>query len=1005
VLTKEPSVDAAAFRLSPQQEQLWRCEPDGPQLTASCRIALGDADAVAVRDALGRLVARHEILRTTFPRRQGMKLPGQVIHDRLEPAWREGAEWTEELDLVHGPVVRAALVELDGRRSLELSLPAACADARSLALLAVELRAELAASGDDPAEPLQYADYAEWRSEALAAGAPLENVEELPATPTLPFAPGEITTDRRLRSAVELDLDAVARGASACRVPEAVFVEACWHACLARVSGETHVVVGAVVDGRAQPELEGAIGPYAQMLPLATSIEEATSTVELVDRVRRARARLAEEQDGVGAAYLAETARRCRVGYSTVALAADAGVESVDATPAPFLAELVWIEDAGGRAELRVAPELAESGTAALLARTLAAIVVAAAADPDASLLDLPLVAHADEAAVFLGAASLHGVADDGVAALFERAAAAAPSADAVVASDGTLTYGELNTRVNRLAHRLRALGVGRDTAVALCMERSTHSVVGLLGAIKAGGAYLPLNFEHPAARLGHQLAEAEVRVLLTESSVRDRLPPFDGPVLVLDEDAGLEGEADTNPEPVNELDDLVYVMYTSGSTGSPKGAGITHRNLVGYTTAILDRLGLAGARGVSFGAISALSTDLGNTSIFPALLGGGTLHLVPPADALDGARFAEYLRTHPLDVLKLTPSHLRALLDATDPAAVLPQRWLVLGGETLSWQLVDRLSASNPECRILNHYGPTETTVGAMTFEVGSSTTEGATVPIGAPLAGARAYVVDGRLRPLPRGIPGELCIGGEGVARGYVHRPEETAGSFLRDPFAEGSTARLYRTGDRVRALRDGAVEFLGRVDDQVKIRGYRVEPGEVERVLAAHPSVRQSAVVAKLDADGGHELVAYVGEAAPVATEELQSFLRESLPAYMIPARFVRLHALPLTASGKIDRRALPEPGEAESVAEYVAPRTPLEEELARIWEDLLGVERVGVYDDFFALGGHSLLATQAVIRIRNSVADIPLHTLFDAPTVAALAQAIVDAELAATGEPAA
>jgi amino acid adenylation domain-containing protein len=518
---------------------------------------------------------------------------------------------------------------------------------------------------------------------------------------------------------------------------------------------------------------------------------------------------------------------------------------------------------------------------------------------------------------------------------------------------------------------------------------------------VKAGGAFLPLNYEHPPARLAHQIGEAAARVVVTEASVSDRMPAVDAPVIVLDRDE-LEGEPATDPAPVNEPDDLVYVMYTSGSTGTPKGAGVTHRNVVNYTSAILDRLGLAESRGIRFGAVSALSTDLGNTSIFPALLGGGTLHLVSPEDALDGQRFAEYVRSHPLDVLKITPSHLRALIDAVEPAAIMPREWLVLGGEALAWQLVERLRAAGPRCRILNHYGPTETTIGTCTFDLGSAASTGATVPVGSPLPGTRAYVVDRRLQPLPLGVPGELCIGGTGVARGYVNRPDETATSFVPDPFANESGARLYRTGDRVRALRDGNIEFLGRFDDQVKIRGYRVEPGEVERVLATHPGVRQSTVVVRSEGDNDHELVAYVVRSDDASTEELQSFLRESVPAYMVPARFVRMDALPLTPSGKVDRRSLPDPGEVERAVEYVAPRTPLEEELARIWQELLGIERVGVYDDFFALGGHSLLATQAVIRIRNAVADIPLHSLFNAPTVASLAEAILDAELTAAAD---
>jgi amino acid adenylation domain-containing protein len=528
-------------------------------------------------------------------------------------------------------------------------------------------------------------------------------------------------------------------------------------------------------------------------------------------------------------------------------------------------------------------------------------------------------------------------------------------------------------------------------------MERSASSIVALLAVLKAGGAYVPLNFEHPAARLAHQLTETQARVLLTETSVGERLPDFDGTVLVVDGDpAELQARSELGPLPVNEPDDLGYVMYTSGSTGTPKGVCVTHRNLVTYVAGVLDRLELADPMGVAFAAVTALSTDLGNTSVFPALLGGGTLHLVAPGDAIDRSRFASYLRSHPIDVLKIAPTHLRALIDGDETQAVLPKRWLVLGGEALSWQLVDRLRALAPTCQILNHYGPTETTVGTCTFEVGAASRLGSTVPIGRPLPRARAYVVDRNLRLLPIGVPGELCIGGDGVASGYLAQPEQTQERFLPDPFADETAARLYRTGDRVRALADGDLEFLGRTDDQVKIRGYRIEPGEIQSVLGTHSAVRQCAVVARPSGDD-HELVAYVVPQGDVSTDELRVFLGESLPAYMVPAKFVSLSALPLTASGKIDRRVLPDPAEFELAAEYVAPRTPLEEELARIWADLLGVDRVGVNDDFFALGGHSLLATQAVIRIRNTIADIELHSIFDAPTVATLADAIVAAEL--------
>jgi amino acid adenylation domain-containing protein len=971
--------NTSSFRLSPQQEQLWRGSGD-PALLVQC-VVTGLGEPEAVHEALQAVVARHEALRTTFSFPPGVTVPVQVIHDALEPGWRladeppadvAAVEAAAGIDLEHGPVLRAAWTG-DGR--LVLTAAAACADARSLAVVAAELRD----TGAD--EPLQYADYAAWRNELLQPGAPgleLADVADVPHSPRLPFTAAGSSGGAR-RAPVDLDAAALAAGADACRVPVAWFLEACWHACVARLAAVDDIVVGTVLDGRAQAELTEAVGPYAQTLPLRTTIDETTTVAELVDRVRRSRRACEDVQDRVDAALLAEIAQRCTVGFSLAEAGED--VQALLSAPTAFVVQLLW--DGVGAAVLT--PAEVDERAGRLAASALAAIVSAAGADTSAVVLDLPLGAGGTDPSVLAGPDSR--AAGSTVARLFEARADAAPDAPALVAGDETLTYGDLNARANRLAHRLRALGVGRDTGVGLCFERSAASIVGLLAVLKAGGAYVPLNYEHPGQRLVQQLTEAGAPVLLAETSVRDRVPAFAGETVYVDDPASdLADEPDVDPDPVNEADDLAYVMYTSGSTGVPKGVGVTHANLDNYVSAILARLGdQDGPR--SFAAVTALSTDLGNTSIFPSLLSGGTLHLVPPPVAMDGARFAAYL-------VKITPSHLRALLGAAPVAAMLPQHALVLGGEALAWDLVDRLRAGGATCRILNHYGPTETTIGTTTCDVDEAERSSETVPVGTPLAGTRAYVLDRKLRPLPVGVPGELCIGGAGVARGYVGQPEQTEIAFVADP--QGAPgARMYRTGDRARVLSDGRIEFLGRLDDQVKIRGYRVEPAEIEAVLERHPAVRDTAVVAREGADGELELVAYV-VGTDWSPDVLQAHLRDLVPPYMVPARFVALDALPFTPSGKIDRRALPAPGESERAA-FVAPRTPLEESLAKIWEDLLGVDRVGVDDDFFALGGHSLLATQAIIRIRSTYGDVPLHALFNAPTVAGLADAIVQAEL--------
>jgi amino acid adenylation domain-containing protein len=522
--------------------------------------------------------------------------------------------------------------------------------------------------------------------------------------------------------------------------------------------------------------------------------------------------------------------------------------------------------------------------------------------------------------------------------------------------------------------------------------------LVALLATLKAGGTYLPMNFEHPPARLAHMLAESGARVVISQQKLADRLQAFAGAIVPVDSDAAAIAErTSTNPNHATAPDELVYIMYTSGSTGTPKGVAVTHRNLSTYLASIRERLLVddnSAPEGLRFGVVSAISTDLGNTSLFTPLVSGGCIHLISAEASMDGDAFATELGDATLDVIKITPSHLRALLTA-DCAAVLPRRWLVVGGEALTWDLVDVIARRAPDCRILNHYGPTETTVGCCTYLVDRDRrADSQTVPIGSPLAGARAYVVDRHLEPVPAGVPGELCIGGAGVAAGYVGQDSDGAARFLEDPFAPGRGARMYRTGDRARRLRDGAIEFLGRVDDQVKIRGFRIEPGEIEAALAAHPAIRQAAVVAEDDEKGGMRLVAYIvaGQVPPV--EELEAFLAQTLPDYMIPSAFATLEALLFTPSGKVDRRALSGLAEVQTrqAAAYVAPRDETEARIADIWRELLGVDRIGVEDDFFALGGHSLLATQAIMRIRREYGDIPLRALLAAPTVASLAEVV-------------
>ncbi len=595
---------------------------------------------------------------------------------------------------------------------------------------------------------------------------------------------------------------------------------------------------------------------------------------------------------------------------------------------------------------------------------------------------------------------------------LFEAQAARVPHRTALVCRDVALSYAELNAAANRIAHHLRRFGVGPGRCVALCMERSADMIVGLLGILKAGGAYVPLLPDVPRARLAHQLAETRAPVIVTQEKLVPALPETAAHVLCLDADrAAIGRESDANPAALTRPQDIVYVIYTSGSTGLPKGVAVRHENLVNYTQYIGERVDAASfddQGGLSWSTVSTLAADLGNTSIFPALASGGTLHVIDQEMALDGDLFGAYAREKRIDVLKITPSHLNALLAAKGGKDVLPRRILFTGGEASTWPLVDRVRAM-ADLRWINHYGPTETTIGSLTFDLNAEADSvrhvAATVPIGRPIANTQLHVLDEAGAPVKEGEPGELYIAGAGVTSGYLEQPERTAERFLRDPSSSDPDARMYRTGDRVRVLPGGAVEFLGRVDFQVKIRGYRVELGEIEAALRGHPAVREIIVVAREARPGDLRVVAYyVPNAAAAPADELRRAARETLPEHMVPSVFVALPSLPLNPNGKVDRKALPDPfaGDAAAAAgpePEAATFTgevgsePFEEQIAEIWRAVIGARAVGLDDNFFEIGGHSLAAIHMLAEVHKRTGKrLPNTILFQAPTVRGMAEAL-------------
>jgi amino acid adenylation domain-containing protein len=483
---------------------------------------------------------------------------------------------------------------------------------------------------------------------------------------------------------------------------------------------------------------------------------------------------------------------------------------------------------------------------------------------------------------------------------LFEAQSARTPDATALIFDKVTLSYGELNGRANQIAHYLVALGVGPETLVGVCFDRSAEMIVAILGVLKAGGAYIPLDPAFPHERLAFMLEDSKAPVLLTgrEHSAGFKQERTTRIVCLDDDWERIAREPATNPALESRAENLAYVIYTSGSTGVPKGVAVQHGSLTNYTRFILQLLKIN--EPLQFATVSTIAADLGNTCVFPSLVSGGCLHIIDYATSMSAGRFREYAAKRPIDVLKIVPSHLSALLASPADGGLLPLKYLILGGEALSWELIRRISRTGHTCRIINHYGPTEATVGSLTSVVDTGRSSASlTVPIGRPIANAQVYILDQNLQPLPVGVSGELYLGGAGLARGYLGRRELTKERFIPNPFSPERSPLLYKTGNLARYDQTGNVEYLGRIDNQVRINGHRIELGEIESAISSYPTVKETVVTAKEVQPGNKRLVAYIvpDRRQPVKTDELSRYLKQKLPHYMVPSLFIELDSLPL------------------------------------------------------------------------------------------------------------
>ncbi|HEX8186161.1 MAG TPA: amino acid adenylation domain-containing protein, partial [Blastocatellia bacterium] len=598
---------------------------------------------------------------------------------------------------------------------------------------------------------------------------------------------------------------------------------------------------------------------------------------------------------------------------------------------------------------------------------------------------------------------------------LFEANAEMMPDAIAVTSEEGSLTFAALNGWANRLARHLQSLGVGPDVSVGIFVEPSIEMMIGVLGILKAGGNYVPIDPVFPRDRINYILEDSRVPALLTLSAMKERFTADRIEVLYLDEIAELVGGYDDSNLPNRaRLEDRAYTIYTSGSTGRPKGVMVEHRQIVNYLSSVTRRFDLK--RGAQYAMLQPLAVDSCNTVLMPSMCAGGTLHVMPRDRAIDPFVVLDYFQRHYIDVLKIAPSHLASLVDACPTSDLLPRAALALGGEGSHWDWVrSTLQPIAPaDSTFFIHYGPTEATVGMLTYRITpGSEARGPLVPLGRPLTNTQVYILDRMMQPVPAGVAGEIYIGGDCVARGYLNKPELTADRFIPDTFGEEPGGRLYRTGDLARWLPTGEVEFLGRTDYQIKIRGFRIELGEIESALMQHEAVQRAVLIARDDGQGGKRLLGYVVPKRDASDSgidhqklafQLREFLKERLPDYMIPSAIVVLEAMPLSAQGKIDLRSLPGPTTEVSPREGVkSPRTLLQAQLIEIWEELLNTSSIGIEDDFFELGGHSLLAVRMLAMMRKRFKrSVPLASLFRNSTVAKIAKLLEEEPQAAKSQ---
>ena len=1051
---------AAEGPLSFGQQRFWfldQLEPGQAVYHVAFGLRLsGKIDHAAVEFSISEIVARHEALRTRYESRNGSVLqvvapPMQVTvpctsiqhagEDQKEINRHLAEEANKPFDLAKDLPIRARLFQVAAERHVLLfTMHHIAADAWSIDLLLKEwtMFYDARVTGREaklPELPIQFLDFARWQRQSIHEEGQKRQLaywkDRLAASPAAldlptdyprPVMPTHAGTTRSLLLPAQLS-SALSKIAQQEGASKFMALLAAFKVLLHRYSGQNDLVVGSPMSRRTLHETENLIGLFLNISVLRTDLSGDPSFRELLERVRQTTLEAFANQD-VPFEKIVEQLQPTRdVSRSpffqvmftlqdpaappmTLPSGARAEVFELDLDVSPYDLTLLMQEKQGGlEATLEYKTELFAAHTIDRMLGHFRTLLEGVVENPDARVSELPLLTTAERRQLMIefNPRPVDFPRDACLHQLFEEQAAKTPDAPAVRFGSQVFTCGELNARANRLARYLESIGVALETPVGICMERSPEMIVAVLAILKAGGAYVPIEPDEPNERLAFKLQDAGVAVLVTQESVLNGLSEDvlkNGPtVIAIDRDeAAISKHAPENLDTGVRGHNLAYVIYTSGSTGTPKGVLVEHRSLVNHSIGIAQHFELRPADRVL--QFAPLSFDVSAEEIFPTLLAGATLVLRPAGLAVSIQDFHPFLVNEGLTALNLpTPYWSEWMAVMEDEKLTLPEslRLVIVGSDTVTKEHYARWQRlAHNRVRWCNAYGTTEATITTTIYEPKPGESPGC-VPIGRPAMNTQVYILDDHRQLVPIGVPGEIYVGGEEVARGYLNRADATLANFVPDKFSRKAGARLNRTGDYGRWRADGNIEFLGRRDNQVKIRGFRIETGEVEAALVQHPGVREAAVVPRLDARGEKCLVAYVvaKDESPQLVGKLLEFLRDRLPGYMVPATVMTLSHLPRLSSGKIDVKALPVPhGERPDLEEsFVAPGDSLEEKLANVWRQVLGVEKVGIHDNFFNLGGHSLLAVRLFTEIEKLTGwSLPVLTLFQSPTVKGLADAI-------------